>query len=41
MVVVDAVRDAPDQIVLVRHDLTSDWMRVFVTRWLEITTGCA
>ena len=37
--VVDAVREAPDLIVLVRHYETSDSMRMFVTHWLEIKTA--
>jgi hypothetical protein len=36
--VMDAVRDAPDRIKLVRHYQTSDSRRVFVTDWLEIKT---
>jgi hypothetical protein len=37
--VVDAVRDAPQRITLVRHYQTSDSRRVFVTHWLEIRTA--
>ena len=36
--VVDAVRDAPEQIVLIHHYETSDSMRMFVTDWLELKT---
>jgi len=37
--VVDAVRDAPERITLVRHYQTSDTRKVFVTDWLEIKTA--
>lgn len=37
--VVDAVRDAPEKIALVRHYQTSDSRRMFVTDWLEIKTA--
>jgi hypothetical protein len=37
--VVDAVRDAPEAITVVRHYQTSDSARVFVTDWLEIKTA--
>lgn len=37
--VVDAVRDAPETIALVRHYQTSDSARMFVTDWLEIKTA--
>ena len=37
--VMDAVRDAPDKITLVRHYQTSDSRRMFVTDWLEIKTA--
>ena len=37
--VLDAVRDAPDTIALVRHYQTSDSRRMFVTDWLEIKTA--
>ena len=37
--VVDAVREAPERIVLVRHYETADSMRMFVTHWLEIKTA--
>ena len=37
--VLDAMRDAPDRIVYVRHYQTSDSRRVFVTDWLEIKTA--
>ena len=37
--VVDAVREAPERITLVRHYQTSDSRRVFVTDWLEIKTA--
>jgi len=37
--VVDAVRDAPERILLVRHYQTSDTRKVFVTDWLEIKTA--
>jgi hypothetical protein len=35
----DAVREAPEQIVLVRHYQTSDSARMFVTDWIEIRTA--
>jgi hypothetical protein len=37
--VLDAVRDAPEKVVLVRHYQTADSRRVFVTNWLEIRTA--
>jgi hypothetical protein len=37
--VVDAVREAPEKITLVRHYQTSDSRRMFVTDWLEIKTA--
>jgi hypothetical protein len=37
--VMEAVRDAPERITLVRHYQTSDSRRVFVTDWLEIKTA--
>ena len=36
--VVDAMRDAPETIKLVRHYETSDSARMFVTQWLSIAT---
>ena len=36
--VIDAVRDAPETIKLLRHYQTSDTRRVFVTDWLQIAT---
>jgi hypothetical protein len=37
--VADAVRDAPERIVILRHYQTSDSRRIFVTDWLELKTG--
>ena len=37
--VLDAVRDAPERVVLVRHYETSDSARLFVRHWLEIKTA--
>jgi hypothetical protein len=37
--VLDAIRDAPDRITIVRHYQTSDSRRFFVTDWLEIKTA--
>ena len=37
--VVEAVRDAPERVVSLRHYQTSDTRRVFVTDWLEIRTA--
>jgi hypothetical protein len=37
--VFEAMRDAPDRIVYVRHYQTSDSRRLFVTDWLEIKTA--
>ncbi len=37
--VMDAVREAPEKIALVRHYQTSDSRRLFVTDWLEIKTA--
>ena len=36
--VVDAVRDTPETIKLLRHYQTSDTRRVFVTDWVQIAT---
>jgi hypothetical protein len=36
--VIDAVRDAPETIKVIRHYQTSDTRRVFVTDWVSITT---
>ncbi len=37
--VLEAVRDAPERVVLVRHYQTSDTRGWFVTDWLEIKTA--
>ena len=37
--VMEAVRDAPERITLVRHYRTSDSRGVFVTEWIEIKTA--
>ena len=37
--VMDAVRDAPERILLVRHYETSDSARMFVSHWLEVKTA--
>jgi hypothetical protein len=37
--VFEAMRDAPERIVYVRHYQTSDSRRLFVTDWLEIKTA--
>jgi type IV secretory pathway TrbD component len=37
--VLDALRDAPERITLVRHYQTSDSRKVFVTDWLELKTA--
>lgn len=37
--VVDAMRDAPETITVVRHYETSDSARMFVTHWLSIATA--
>jgi len=37
--VVDAVRDDPARIKLVRHYETSDSMRMFVVHWIELKTA--
>lgn len=37
--VLDAVRDAPEVVVLVRHYETSDSARIFVRQWLELKTA--
>jgi hypothetical protein len=37
--VMEAVRDAPERITLVRHYQTSDSRRIFVTDWLELKTA--
>ena len=37
--VMDAVRDAPDQVVSVRHYTTSDSRGLFVSHWLEVKTA--
>lgn len=39
--VVDAVRDAPERVVSIRHYQTSDSLRLFVTHWLMIKTADA
>lgn len=37
--VIDAMRDAPETITVVRHYETSDSARMFVTHWLSIATA--
>ena len=37
--VMDAVRDAPDRVVSLRHYTTSDSRGMFVSHWLEIKTA--
>ncbi len=36
---VDAIRDAPERVVSIRHYQTSDSRRFFVSDWLEIKTA--
>ncbi|MCA9677193.1 MAG: hypothetical protein H6709_13810 [Kofleriaceae bacterium] len=37
--VMHAVRDTPEAVVLVRHYVTSDSARMFVSHWLEVKTA--
>jgi hypothetical protein len=37
--VLDAVRDAPERVTLVRHYETSDSRRIFVKQWIELKTA--